>query len=54
MWLSVDLVAKAMPGWSPYVISFDNQKQFVDPDGKPPPQQKQLECQFMFMEIMLN
>ena len=36
MWLSVDPVARAMPGWSPYVSSFDNPIQFVDPDGKKP------------------
>ncbi|WPO81568.1 RHS repeat-associated core domain-containing protein [Chryseobacterium sp. JJR-5R] len=35
-WYGVDPLAEKMPSWSPYVYTFDNPVNFVDPDGREP------------------
>jgi len=36
IWYGVDPLAEKMPSWSPYVMSFNNPINFVDPDGRIP------------------
>ena len=36
IWYDVDALAEKMPSWSPYVYTFNNPVNFVDPDGRKP------------------
>nr|WP_314493604.1 RHS repeat-associated core domain-containing protein [uncultured Chryseobacterium sp.] len=36
IWISVDPLGEKMPNWSPYVYTFNNPINLIDPDGKEP------------------